>query len=463
MVDVLLAAGAALRGQLARHQGSGGELIDTSALLLSIRALVAEDAPPVTAPQARTATEPARPTAKAVARAAKPAATVAASTLRVSVDKIDQLIHLVGELVTTQTRLAQNRQQIDPALYQQLAAGLGELDRNARDLQESVMSIRKIPMSMVFSRIPRMLRDLAAKLGKKVEFVTHGEATELDKSLVEKITDPLIHLVRNSCDHGIEMPAERVAKGKPEHGTITLAASRQGSSVLIEVRDDGNGLSRPKLLASACERGIEVPGSMTDAQVWSLIFAPGLSTTEVAPDGPGRGVGMAGVKKTISALGGTVEIESTEGCGMRVKVRLPLTLATMDGMSVGVGEEVYILPRSSVIESFQVTLDNIRALGGSTRVIEVRSESMPMFDLAQVFGIPHLDSDAASGTIVVAEAEGGRVALLVDQLLGQQQVVVKNLEADDRRVNDTSGATHMADGRVALILDVGSLVRRSRH
>jgi two-component system chemotaxis sensor kinase CheA len=308
-----------------------------------------------------------------------------------------------------------------------------------------------------------MLRDLAAKLGKKVEFVTQGEATELDKGLVEKITDPLTHLVRNSCDHGIELPAERLAKGKPEHGTITLAASHQGGSILIEVRDDGKGLSREKLIAKARERGIDAPDSMSDGEVWSLIFAPGFSTAEVVTDVSGRGVGMDVVKKNITALGGTVEIDSAEGYGMSVKVRLPLTLAIMDGMSVAVGDEVYILPLSSVIESFQVQPDTIKTIGGSGRVIEVRDEFMPVLDLERIFEVPRVNFDSASGIMVVAEAEGGRVALLVDQLLGQQQVVVKNLVANYRRVDDISGATIMGDGRVALILDVGSLVRRSRH
>jgi len=406
----------------------------------------------------------AKAAARAPARADKaPAAALESSTLRVSVEKVDQLINLVGELVITQAMLAQNSKQIDPALYQQLAAGLADLDRNTRDLQESVMSIRMIPMSMVFSRFPRMLRDLAAKLGKKVEFETRGEATELDKGLVEKITDPLTHLVRNSCDHGIELPAERLAKGKSEHGTITLAASHQGGSILIEVRDDGKGLSRTKLISKARERGIDAPDSMTDAEVWSLIFAPGFSTADVVTDVSGRGVGMDVVKKNITALGGTVEIDSAEGYGMSVKVRLPLTLAIMDGMSVGVGDEVYILPLSSVIESFQVNPGTIRTIGGTGRVIEVRDEFMPVLDLERVFDVPRFDHDQAGGIVVVAEAEGGRVAMLVDQLLGQQQVVVKNLEANYRRVNDISGATIMGDGRVALILDVGSLVRRSRH
>ncbi len=402
--------------------------------------------------------------ARAAARHDKaPSAALESSTLRVSVEKVDQLINLVGELVITQAMLAQNSKHIDAALYQQLAAGLADLDRNTRDLQESVMSIRMIPMSIVFSRFPRMLRDLAAKLGKKVEFVTQGEATELDKGLVEKITDPLTHLVRNSCDHGIELPAERLAKGKSEHGTITLSASHQGGSIMIEVRDDGRGLSRQKLLNKARERGIAAPDSLTDPEVWNLIFAPGFSTAEVVTDVSGRGVGMDVVKKNITALGGTVEIDSAEGYGMRVSVRLPLTLAIMDGMSVGVGEEVYILPLSSVVESFQVEDQTIKTIGGNGRVVEVRDEYMPVIGLEEVFQVPRFDFERVAGIMVVVEAEGGRVALLVDELLGQQQVVVKNLESNYRRVNDVSGATIMGDGRVALILDVGSLVRRSRH
>jgi two-component system, chemotaxis family, sensor kinase CheA len=418
---------------------------------------VASDAvPDVPAPVAARAA-PAKVEAKAVAP------TPESSTLRVSVEKVDQLINLVGELVITQAMLAQNSTQVEAQLNQQLLSGLADLERNTRDLQEAVMSIRMIPMSMVFNRFPRMLRDLAAKLGKGVELVTQGEATELDKGLVEKITDPLTHLVRNSCDHGIELPAERAAKGKPEHGTITLVASHQGSSIVIEVRDDGRGLNRAKLLSKARERGIDAPDSMTDQEVYSLIFAPGFSTADAVTDVSGRGVGMDVVKKNITSLGGTVEIDSAEGYGMSVKVRLPLTLAIMDGMSISVGEEVYILPLSSVIESFQIAPTMIKTIGGSGRVVEVRDEFMPVIDLEQVFQVPRFDFEKASNIMVVVESEGGRVALLVDELLGQQQVVVKNLEANYRKVNDVSGATIMGDGRVALILDIGALVRRSRH
>jgi two-component system chemotaxis sensor kinase CheA len=424
------------------------------------------DAAPATAAPAPAETSGAlRPAvAKPAAKAdAKSGGGLDSSTLRVSVEKVDQLINLVGELVITQAMLAQTSKHIDAALYQQLAAGLADLERNTRDLQESVMSIRMIPMSVVFNRFPRMLRDLAAKLGKKVDFVTHGEATELDKGLVEKITDPLTHLVRNSCDHGIESPAERLAKGKPEQGTITLSASHQGGSIVIEVRDDGKGLSRDKLLKKARERGIHAPDTLTDPEVWGLIFEAGFSTAEVVTDVSGRGVGMDVVKKNITSLGGTVEIDSAEGYGMSVKVRLPLTLAIMDGMSVGVGEEVYILPLASVVESFQVEDGMIRTIGGSGRVVQVRDEYMPVLELEGVFNVPRFDFENVSSIMVVAEAEGGRVALLVDELLGQQQVVVKNLEANYRKVGDVSGATIMGDGRVALILDVGSLVRRARH
>ena len=325
------------------------------------------------------------------------------------------------------------------------------------------MSIRMMPMSLVFNRFPRMLRDLAAKLGKQVNFVTVGDATELDKGLVEKITDPLTHLVRNSCDHGIELPAERVAKGKPEAGTITLSASHQGGSIVIEVRDDGKGLSRERLLRKARELGLPAPDSMPDADVWALIFAPGFSTATEVTDVSGRGVGMDVVKRNITALGGSVEIDSAEGYGLRVSVRLPLTLAIMDAMSVGVADEVYILPLSSVVESLQVHADLIKTLGGSGRVVEVRDVFMPVVDLEQVFRVPRRTALAGGAIMVVVEAEGGRIALLVDELIGQQQVVVKNLEANYRRVSDVSGATILGDGRVALILDVASLVRRSRH
>lgn len=391
------------------------------------------------------------------------AAQMESTTIRVAVNKVDQLINLVGELVITQAMLAQNSQGLDPSAYQQLLAGLADLDRNTRDLQESVMSIRMIPMSTVFSRFPRMLRDVANKLGKKVELVTQGEATELDKGLVEKITDPLTHLVRNSVDHGIESPEGRLAAGKSEHGTITLSAAHQGGSIVIEVRDDGKGLSREKILRKARERGMDVSDTMPDSEVWQLIFAPGFSTADVVTDVSGRGVGMDVVKRNIASLNGSVEIDSAEGYGTRVAVRLPLTLAIMDGMSVGVGNEVYILPLSSVVESFQVNPDDVSTVAQGSQLVKVRDEYMPVISLEKVFQVPREDQDKSSHIMVVVESDGSRIALLVDELLGQHQVVVKNLETNYRKVANVSGATILGDGTVALILDTSTLVRRARY
>ena len=403
------------------------------------------------------------PVGAAAQKVAPKAAHMESTSIRVDVKKVDQLINLVGELVITQAMLAQNSQGLDPTTYQQLLAGLADLDRNTRDLQESVMSIRMIPMSTVFSRFPRMLRDLAGKMGKKIDLVTLGEATELDKGLVEKITDPLTHLVRNSVDHGIEMPEDRIAAGKSEHGTLTLAASHQGGSIVIEVRDDGKGMNREKILSKARERGMDVSDSMPDSDVWMLIFAPGFSTADVVTDVSGRGVGMDVVKRNITSLGGTVEIESVAGQGMKVAVRLPLTLAIMDGMSVGVEQEVYILPLSSVVESFQVKPEDVSTVANGTQLVKVRDEYMPVIALERIFKVPRADESKTSNIMVVVEADGSRVALLVDELLGQHQVVVKNLESNYRKVPNVSGATILGDGSVALILDTGALVRRTRH
>ncbi|MBF5007514.1 chemotaxis protein CheW [Diaphorobacter caeni] len=388
---------------------------------------------------------------------------VEAATIRVAVSKVDQLINLVGELVITQAMLAQNSLGLDTRLHQQLLTGLADLERNTRELQESVMSIRMIPMSVVFNRFPRMLRDLAFKCGKNVELVTQGEATELDKSMVEKITDPLTHLVRNSCDHGIETPVERVAAGKPEHGTITLSASHQGGSIMIEVHDDGRGLSREKILRKAHERGLPVSDEMSDQDVWGLVFEPGFSTADVVTDVSGRGVGMDVVKRSIAALGGSVEIDSAEGYGTRISVRLPLTLAIMDGMSVAVGDEVYILPLSSVVESFQVSADHVNTVAQGSPLVKVRDEYMPVVELDKLFDVPRSASALArhADIMVVVEVEDSRVALRVDELLGQHQVVVKNLETNYRKIPNVSGATILGDGSVALILDATSIVRRA--
>jgi two-component system chemotaxis sensor kinase CheA len=416
----------------------------------------------------------AQPTAsearKERAEAARPKAEKAAaagglesSTLRVSVEKVDQLINLVGELVITQAMLTQQAKSLDPVQFQSLLSGVQDLERSTRHLQESVMSIRMIPMSFVFNRFPRMLRDLAAKLGKDIELKMVGEATELDKGLIEKITDPLTHLVRNSADHGIESPAKRLAAGKSATGTITLSAAHQGGSILIEVRDDGAGLKRGRILEKARERGLAVRDDMTDAEVWALIWEPGFSTADQLSDVSGRGVGMDVVRRNIVQLGGTAELDSAEGYGTRVSIRLPLTLAIMDGMSIGVGEETYILPLGSVVESFQVEEGMIQTVGSSGRVVKVRDEYMPVVALEDVFAVPRFDYERVSEIMVIVEAEGSRIAVIVDELLGQHQVVVKNLESNYRRVPGVSGATILGDGRVALIIDVSGLVKRARH
>ncbi len=396
------------------------------------------------------------------AKKAAPRATGGDTTIRVAVDKVDQLINLMGELVITQAMLSQRAAALDGGAHQQFISGLADLERTTRDLQDSVMSIRMIPMADVFNRFPRMLRDLAAKLGKQIELQTVGEATELDKSLIEKITDPLTHLVRNSVDHGIELPADRLAAGKPAHGTLTLSARHAGGCILIEVRDDGRGLDRERILAKARSSGMVLADNISDSDVWQLFFAPGFSTAEAVTDVSGRGVGMDVVKRNILSLGGRVDLDSAPGMGTCVSVRLPLTLAIMDGMSVSIGTELYVLPLASVVESFQAAPSAVRTLAGGGRVVKVREEYLTVVALHEAFSVEraqqHMDDGPASLMLVIVEAEGRQVALQVDQLVGQQQVVVKNLEANFSKVPNVSGATIMGDGRVALILDVSALV-----
>ena len=388
-----------------------------------------------------------------------------AASIRVNVAKVDQLINLVGELVITQAMLAQKAALIEAAGGLSLSGEMSDLERNMRELQDAVMSIRMLPMSSVFNRFPRMLRDLTAKLGKKVELKTHGEQTELDKGVIEKITDPLNHLLRNCVDHGIEMPEARVAAGKPAHGTLTLRACHQGGSIVIEVADDGRGLDRERILAKAAERGLRANSEMSDQQVWQLIFEPGFSTAEEVTELSGRGVGMDVVKKNIVELGGSVELDSSRGCGTRVIVRLPLTLAIIDGMSVKVGGETYVVPLGSVVELLQPGSREIRTVTGQGRVIEVRAEYLPVISLASVFGGAGQAAPVAlsDSIIVIVELDGAKTALLVDDLVGQHQVVVKSIEDNYRHVPGVSGATIMADGRVALIIDVAALVSLARH
>ncbi|WP_425251980.1 chemotaxis protein CheA [Janthinobacterium sp. NFX145] len=385
------------------------------------------------------------------------------SSIRVSIEKVDQLINLVGELVITQAMIEQRASALDPMLHEKLLDSVSHLTRNTRDLQEAVMSIRMMPMDFVFSRFPRMVRDLATKLGKKVDFITNGAATELDKGLIERIVDPLTHLVRNSIDHGVEMPAARVAAGKTEAGRLFLSASHQGGNIIIEVSDDGAGLNRERILAKAAQQGLDVSETMSDADVWQLIFAPGFSTAEAVTDVSGRGVGMDVVKRNISAMGGVVDIRSAKGFGTTISISLPLTLAILDGMSIRVGDEVYILPLGFVIESLQPAVEDIKDISGKGQVVKVRGEYLPLIPLYQMFDIAPRFTSPSEGICVILETEGRKAALFVDDLVGQQQVVVKNLESNYRKVVGISGATILGDGGVSLILDVAALIRSSRQ
>ncbi|HEJ8099096.1 TPA: chemotaxis protein CheA [Serratia marcescens] len=415
-------------------------------------AAVANAAPPAAKPAAAAAEAP-----KARAKASE------STSIRVAVEKVDQLINLVGELVITQSMLAQRSGTLDPVNHGDLLNSMSQLERNARDLQESVMSIRMMPMEYVFSRYPRLVRDLAGKLNKQVELTLQGSSTELDKSLIERIIDPLTHLVRNSLDHGIEEPATRIAAGKSAVGNLVLSAEHQGGNICIEVIDDGAGLNREKILAKAASQGLAVSDSMSDEEVGMLIFAPGFSTAEQVTDVSGRGVGMDVVKRNIQEMGGHVEIRSQAGKGTTIRILLPLTLAILDGMSVKVNDEVFILPLNAVMESLQPQAEDLHPLAGGERVLQVRGEYLPLVELYRVFEVDGAKTDATQGIVVILQSAGRRYALLVDQLIGQHQVVVKNLESNYRKVPGISAATILGDGSVALIVDVSALQTLNRE
>lgn len=388
-----------------------------------------------------------------------PAANTESSSIRVGIEKVDQLINLVGELVITQAMIEQRVSMLDPVHNEALINSVGQLTRNTRDLQESVMSIRMMPMDFVFSRFPRMVRDLAGKLGKKVEFVTVGATTELDKSLIERIVDPLTHLVRNSVDHGVELPEIRKAAGKGDTGTLTLSAAHKGGSIVIEVTDDGGGLNRDKILAKAASNGLPVSESMSDSEVYNLIFAPGFSTAEVVTDISGRGVGMDVVKRNITSMGGNVDIRSALGFGTTISISLPLTLAILDGMSVSLGNSIYVVPLNLIVETLQPREEDIKTVTGEGRMVHVRGEYLPIIALHSIFNQRTEITDPTQGVLVILEADGKKSALFVDRLVGQQQVVIKSLETNYRKVQGVSGATIMGDGSVALILDVPALIQ----
>jgi two-component system, chemotaxis family, sensor kinase CheA len=382
------------------------------------------------------------------------------SSIRVSTEKIDELMNTVGELVITQSMLTQLGTKVAGGVAEQLRSGLAQLERNVRELQESVMRVRMLPISFVFSRFPRMVRDLSQRLGKQVDLKVTGDQTELDKTVLEKIGDPLVHLVRNSVDHGIEMPSARTAAGKSATGTVFLEAYHKGGNITVEVGDDGGGLNKDRIVAKARSRGLIGPNdTLSDDAIYELIFVAGFSTAEQTTDISGRGVGMDVVRRNIKELGGTIEVRSALGKGSRFIITLPLTLAIVDGQSVAVGTETYIVPLITIIESLQLKTGMISRVAGSGEVFWFRDAYVPVVRLHEVFGVKPRTTQLHEGLIMVVEGEGRRVGLFVDDLLGQQQVVIKSLETNFRRVEGVSGATILGDGQVALILDVPGLIR----
>jgi two-component system chemotaxis sensor kinase CheA len=473
-------------GQIINHLEHGDNLtvdMKTSEREDDIRAvlyfLLEEEQIVITRPQAKTKVVIPTPSPEVVASppatsgAAKPSAPAArknarsqgseSSSIRVAVEKVDQIINQVGELIITQAMLSQLSATLDPASQDTLISSIAQLERNARDLQESVMSIRMMPMEYVFSRFPRLVHDLAGKLNKLVELKLVGGSAELDKSLIERIIDPLTHLVRNSLDHGIESPDVRTANGKPELGTLTLSAEHHGGNIIIEVTDDGAGLNREKILARAHSKGLQVNDSMPDEDVWMLIFAAGFSTAEKVTDVSGRGVGMDVVRRNIQEMGGHVEIHSVQGKGSTIRIILPLTLAILDGMSVRAGNEIYVLPLGTVMESQKLNEKSLYRMAGGEIVLQVRDEYLPLVEFHSVFDIPAQDEDVNERIAVIVQSESSRYALLVDQLVGQHQVVVKNLEQNYRKIPGISAATILGDGSVALIIDVGMLISLSKN
>ena len=477
IIDITLVARDVLLDQLAAHQG--GEQVPeqrVTDVIAKIRAIANEEesalvlaAPEVSDGTASVESNVVALDVKVATESKQQSAAPASesSSIRVSIERVDQLINLVGELVITQSMLAQTAQlnQVtdEPIDYERLQERLQQLERNTRELQESVMSIRMLPVSSVFSRFPRLVRDLAGKLNKQIELRTLGEGTEIDRGVIEKITDPLTHLIRNSVDHGIETVDERIAAGKPAKGLVTLTACHQGGSVVIEIRDDGRGLNRDKLLAKARERNVFVPDNPSDQDVWQLIFAPGFSTAETVTDVSGRGVGMDVVRRNIEQLGGRVELTSVTGKGTTISIRLPLTLAIMDGMSVGIGDNTYIVPLTTIIESLRPRQEDVKTVASTGRVVFVRGEYLPLVALHEVFGLTPISNRPEQGILIIVDTECGRAALFVDELLGQRQVVIKSLESNYRKVPGISAATIMGDGSVSMILDVSEVVRLAKR
>ncbi len=392
-----------------------------------------------------------------------------ASSIRVDTVKIDSLINMVGELVITQSMLGllgetiEDNQKISQQEIEKLCDGLMQLERNTRELQENVMQVRMMPISFTFSRFPRLVRDLSSQLGKKIELKMSGENTEVDKNIIEKIGDPLVHLVRNSLDHGIEMPDDRIDRGKPETGTIHLNAFHRGGNIVIEIVDDGKGMDKEMLRQKGIEKGlIDEVDNLSDKQIFDLIFMAGFSTASEVTDVSGRGVGMDVVRRNILELGGSVEIDSSMGVGSTITIRLPLTLAILDGQTIRVGEEHYIVPITSIVESLQVKSEMVNMISGQGETLKLRGEYIPVIRLHNIFDLETENTNIQEGLLVVVESDGQQMGLLIDELLGQQQVVIKSLEHNYKRTEGFSGATILGDGRVALILDMPGVMRLNK-
>jgi two-component system chemotaxis sensor kinase CheA len=395
---------------------------------------------------------------------AAPAHKADAGSIRVSIDKIDELLNSVGELVITQSVLSQLAAPLEGREAHELRNALGQLERHMRALQESVMRVRMLPISVVFNRFPRLIRDLGQRLGKKIELRVSGDQTELDKTVLEKIGDPLVHLLRNSIDHGLETPEVRLAAGKPAHGVIQLHAYHKGGNVVVEVSDDGGGLRRELILAKARERGLAgADEELSDERVYNLIFQPGFSTAEAVSEVSGRGVGMDVVRRNINELGGDVQIHSVAGKGSMVRIRLPLTLAILDGQLVRVGSEVYVVPIVSIVETIQVRQELVSSLANRAQVMRLRDDYLPIVRLYELFEIEPQHTRLVDGLLMIVETDGRRVGLFVDELMAQQQVVIKSLETNYRPVPGLAGATMLGDGRVALILDVPGILTRFKE
>ncbi len=379
-----------------------------------------------------------------------------ANSIRVDTLKIDSLVNLVGELVITQSMIKIVGKDVHGEIEDRLDGAINQLSRNVHDIQEAVLSMRMLPMSYVFNRFPRVVRDLSEKLDKDVDLVIEGGATEIDKGLIEKLVDPLTHLIRNSIDHGIETPTQRVAAGKPEKGVIILSAKQRSSSIIITISDDGAGLNRSKILDKAMSRGLAVSHNMPDEKIWPLIFEAGFSTSETVTDVSGRGVGMDVVRSNIEAIGGLVEIESHEGIGSAFKIQLPLTLAIVDGMCVSVAKQTFIVPLTNIVESMQPTKEQLNTIQNDY-IIKVRDEYWPLVALHQVMGVDNAITDFKNAIVVLVETSRKRFGIVVDALKGQQQVVIKSLEQHYKKVPGVAGATILGNGNVAMILDVESL------